>query len=69
MTMVYLVQHGEKEPHVAKTHRLLCNLLGDDALPPDLPAAGIPPCAITAVDGLTVVMIASMAYLSRALPR
>jgi broad specificity phosphatase PhoE len=60
---------GIPGPVVAVTHGgvtidLLCNLLGDDALPPDLLAAGIPPCAITAVDGLTVVMIASMAYLS-----
>jgi hypothetical protein len=45
MTMAYLVQ--------------LRTLLGDDAVPPDLLSAGVPPCAITAVDDLRVVTIAS----------
>jgi len=43
---------------------LLRNLLGDAAVPPDVLATGIPPCAITAVDDLKVVMIASVAHLS-----
>jgi hypothetical protein len=42
---------------------LLRDLLGEDALPPDVLAAGIPPCAVTAVDGTTVVVIASTARL------
>jgi len=32
--------------------------------PPQVLTAGIPPCAITAVDDLTVVTIASMSHLS-----
>ena len=36
----------------------------DDALPPQLLAVGIPPCAVTTIDGLAVVMIASTAHLS-----
>jgi len=56
-------------PVVAVTHGgitvdLLRNLLGDDAVPPQLLTAGIPPCAITAVDDLTVVTIASTSHLS-----
>src|SRR5262249_30564330 len=43
---------------------LLCNLLGDDALPPHLLDAGIPPCAVTAMDDLNVVMIASTTHLA-----
>jgi broad specificity phosphatase PhoE len=46
------------------TTDLLRNLLGDDALPPRLLDAGIPPCAVTAIDGLNVVMIASTAHLA-----
>jgi broad specificity phosphatase PhoE len=42
---------------------LLCNLLGDDAMPPHLLATGIPPCAVTVVDDLNVVMIASVSHL------
>jgi broad specificity phosphatase PhoE len=45
--------------HGGVTIDLLRTLLGDDALPPGLLSAGIPPCAITAVDGLNVVAIAS----------
>jgi len=37
----------------------LGTLLGDEALPPDLLSAGVPPCAVTAVDDLHVVTIAS----------
>jgi broad specificity phosphatase PhoE len=63
---------GTPGPVAAVTHGgittdLLCNLLGDDALPPHLDA-GIPPCAVTAIDDLNVVMIASTAHLSCALP-
>jgi hypothetical protein len=50
--------------HGGITTDLLRNLLHDDALPPQLLAAGIPPCAITAIDNLTVVMIASTAHPS-----
>ena len=50
--------------HGGITTDLLCNLLGDDVLPPDLLDAGIPPGAVTAIDDLNVVMIASTAHLS-----
>ena len=50
--------------HGGITTDLLRNLLGDDALPPHLLDAGIPPCAVTAIDDLNVVMIASTAHLS-----
>jgi broad specificity phosphatase PhoE len=46
------------------TADLLRNLLGDDAVPPQVLTAGISPCAITAVDDLTVVTIASASHLS-----
>jgi broad specificity phosphatase PhoE len=46
--------------HGGITVDLLRNLLGDDAVPASVLAAGIPPCAVTAVDDLTVVMIASL---------
>jgi broad specificity phosphatase PhoE len=49
--------------HGGITTDLLRNLLGDDALPPHLLDAGIPPCAVTAIDDLTVIMIASTAHL------
>ena len=35
---------------------LLRNLLGDDGVPAPVLAAGIPPCAVTAVDDRSVVM-------------
>jgi hypothetical protein len=35
----------------------------DDGLPPQLLVAGIPPCAVTTIDGLTVAAIASTAHL------
>jgi len=62
---------GTPGPVVAVTHGgittdLLRNLLGDDALSPRLLDAGIPPCAVTAIDDLNVVMIASTTH--RALP-
>ena len=50
--------------HGGITTDLLRNLLNEDALPPQLLAAGIPPCAITTIDDLTVVTIASTAHLS-----
>lgn len=49
--------------HGGITTDLLRNLLGDDALPPHVLDAGIPPCAVTAVDDLNVVMIASTSHL------
>lgn len=55
---VAVVTHGRI------TVDLLRNLPGDDAVPPQVPTAGIPSCAITAVDDLTVVTIASTAHLS-----
>ena len=42
---------------------LLRNLLHDAALPPQLLGAGNPPCAITTINDLAVVMIASTAHL------
>jgi broad specificity phosphatase PhoE len=50
--------------HGGITTELLRNLLDDDALPPHLLTAGIPPCAVTTIDNLTVVTIASTAHLS-----
>jgi len=50
--------------HGRITTDLLRNLLDDDALPPQLLAARIPPCAVTTIDNLTVVMIGSTAHLS-----
>ena len=49
--------------HGGITLDLLRNLLGDDGVPPPMLAAGVPPCAVTAVDDLSVVMIASVAHL------
>jgi broad specificity phosphatase PhoE len=59
---------GAPGPVAAVTHGgittdLLRNLLGDDALPPHLIDAGIPPCAVTGIDDLNVTMIASTAHL------
>jgi broad specificity phosphatase PhoE len=51
--------------HGGVTVDLLRNLLGDDAVPAAVLAAGIPPCAVTAVDDLTVVMIASVSHPRR----
>jgi broad specificity phosphatase PhoE len=50
--------------HGGITAELLRNLVDDDALPPHLLAAGIPPGAVTTIDNLAVVMIASTAHLS-----
>ena len=49
--------------HGGITVDLLRNLLGDDGMPAPVLAAGIPPCAVTAVDDRSVVMIASVAHL------
>jgi len=49
--------------HGGITADLLRTVLGDDALPPHVLDAGIPPCAVTAVDDLNVVMIASTSHL------
>ena len=49
--------------HGGVTTDLLRTLLGDEALPPRLLAEGIPPCAVTALDGLHVVAIASTRHL------
>jgi broad specificity phosphatase PhoE len=50
--------------HGGITIELLRNLLGDEALPPQLLAAGVPPCAVTTLDDLAVVTIAATAHLS-----
>jgi broad specificity phosphatase PhoE len=49
--------------HAGVTIDLLRTLLGDEALPPRLLAAGIPPCAVTAADNRNVTMIASTSHL------
>jgi broad specificity phosphatase PhoE len=49
--------------HGGVTTDLLRTLHGDDAVPPRLLDTGIPPCAVTALDGLNAVMIASTAHL------
>jgi broad specificity phosphatase PhoE len=59
----------EQGPAAAVTHGgvttdLLRDLVGDDGLPDGLLDAGVPPCAVTAVDGTRVVMIASTAHLA-----
>src|SRR5262249_61047788 len=59
---------GTPGPVAAVTHGrittdLLGNLPGDDALPPLLRDAGMPPRAVTAIDDLNVVMIASTTHL------
>ena len=62
--LAFLADLSAPGPVAAVTHggvtiELLRTLLGDDGLPPDLLSAGVPPCAITAVDDLHVVAIAS----------
>jgi broad specificity phosphatase PhoE len=49
--------------HGGATIDLLRTLVGDAALPPGLLADGIPPCAITTLDDLRVVAIASTGHL------
>ena len=60
---------GLPGPTAAVTHggitmRLLRDLAGDDALRPAVLQAGIPPCAVTAIDNLNPVMIASVSHLT-----
>jgi len=52
--------------HGGVTTDLLRTLLGDEALPPHLLAEGIPPCAVTTLDRLHVVAIASTSHLGQA---
>ncbi|MGA5208096.1 histidine phosphatase family protein [Streptomyces variegatus] len=54
---VALVTHG------GVTVDLLRNLFGDDAVPVELMQHGVPSCAITTLDDLSVVDIASVAHL------
>jgi broad specificity phosphatase PhoE len=49
--------------HDGVTTDLLRTLLGDEAVPPCLLAEGIPPCAVTTLDDLRVVAIASTGHL------
>ena len=60
---------GLPGPTAAVTHggitiELLRDLAGDDALRPGVLQAGIPPCAVTAIDNLNSVMIASVSHLT-----
>ena len=62
--LAFLADLAAPGPVAAVTHggvtiELLRTLLGDDGLPSDLLSAGVPPCAVTAVDDLHVVAIAS----------
>lgn len=50
--------------HGGVTTDLLRTLLGDDQVPPGLLGEGVPPCAITTLDGLDVVGIASVTHLA-----
>jgi len=50
--------------HGGVTVDLLRTLLGDQALPADLVTDGMPSCAITTLDGLNVVDIASTRHLT-----
>jgi broad specificity phosphatase PhoE len=50
--------------HGGVTVDLLRTLLGDDAIPTDLPHSGVPACAITILDGLSVVDIARTDHLA-----
>jgi hypothetical protein len=51
-------------PMAGVTTDLLRNLLTDQALPAGLLGAGIPPCAITTIDDLTVMTIAAVEHLA-----
>ena len=52
--------------HGGVTVDLLRTLLGDDAVPSHLMERGVPPCAITTMDDLTVREVASKAHLGSA---
>jgi hypothetical protein len=59
---------GLPGPAAAVTHggittELLRDLLGDDALRPGVLDEGVPPGAITALDDLNPVMVASVSHL------
>lgn len=56
---VAVVSHG------GATIDLLRTLAADAALPPGLLAEGVPACAITTLDDMRVVAIASTGHLSR----
>ena len=49
--------------HGGITIDILCNLPGEDVLPPEVLDAGIPRCAATAVDDLSPVVIALVSHL------
>ena len=51
-------------PMAGVTTDLLRNLLTDQALPAGLLGAGIPPCASTTIDDLTVMTIAAVEHLA-----
>jgi broad specificity phosphatase PhoE len=53
--------------HGGVTIDLLRTLLGDDALPPTLWRSGVPPGAITTIEGTRVCRIGSVAHLGRLL--
>jgi broad specificity phosphatase PhoE len=55
--------------HGGVTLDLLRTLLGDRALPANLLEKGVPSCAITTLDGLQVVEVASTAHLAANLDR
>lgn len=65
----FLVEHlHDPKPVAAVTHggvtvELLRTLLGDRALPVSLIDEGVPACALTTLDGLTVTDVASTAHL------
>ncbi|GAA1690745.1 hypothetical protein GCM10009765_45290 [Fodinicola feengrottensis] len=59
--LVVVVTHG------GVTVDLLRTLLGDDNLPPSLIADGVPPCAITTLDGLQVTSLPFKAPTGREL--
>jgi broad specificity phosphatase PhoE len=54
--------------HGGATTDLLRTLLGDNGLPAGLLSEGVPACAVTTLDGLDVVQIASVAHLDHAGP-
>jgi broad specificity phosphatase PhoE len=54
--------------HGGATTDLLRTLLGDNGLPAGLLSQGVPACAVTTLDGLDVVQIASVTHLGHAGP-
>jgi len=49
--------------HGGVTVELLRSLVGDESLPPGLLDEGVPSCALTVLQGLTVISVASTAHL------